>query len=65
MAAQSHMKCPSGWHTMMDFLKRHADNVLLVLLIVFMCFGILIGLLLRGLEEPLNAQEVCVYKYIH
>ncbi|XP_067950828.1 excitatory amino acid transporter 3-like isoform X2 [Watersipora subatra] len=58
MAAQSHMKCPSGWHTMMDFLKRHADNVLLVLLIVFMCFGILIGLLLRGLEEPLNAQEI-------
>lgn len=42
----------------MGFVKKHQENVLLVLLVLFMAIGIGIGVGLRSLDPPLNSQQV-------
>lgn len=58
MACTDSCKCPPCWHTGWNWIKAHSENVLLALLVLFMGIGILIGLLLRGLDPPLDAQQV-------
>lgn len=53
-------QCAAGTSKVWNYLKAHSENVLLVLLIFFMGIGILMGLLLRGVNPPLNAQQVCM-----
>lgn len=51
-------QCKICWSKTMGFVKKHQENVLLVLLVLFMAIGIGIGVGLRSLDPPLNSQQV-------
>jgi len=55
-------KTPACFSKTWTFLKKHSDNVLLVILIIFMGIGIMIGLLLRGVDPELNAKQVSTHR---